>query len=187
MHPTSLLRVAALVGGLLFSGCQCTTIVYKPLKGDLRQARPILPLPPQYYRWWRQVEQCSGIRKPMRSVTFWIIAKDYFKSDTGMFARAYWGLYVLDTAVDNGEVLRERIYLAAPVALTDWLVKHEMLHALVGRDSIASPLDPWHPPLYFRDKCALLPEQHIDGYQYPPIAPPMDSIPQQIIQRIPHS
>lgn len=180
MPHVSLLRIRALLlGALCFSGCYCTSIAYPPLRGDLARATQIVPLPPQYFRWWHQVERCSGVKKSMR-VTFWVIPKDFFRADTGMYARAFWGLYVRDTVL-GGVQVRERIYLAAPWALTDWLVKHEMLHAMVGKDSTGD----WHPVEFFRDKCRLLPEQHITGYRYPPIRPPLDSIPEHLIPRIP--
>lgn len=131
---------------LLFS---CATI--SPY-GDLGRGVQLSPLPGIYHIWWKKNEECSGI-KGARKPKIYLISQDWFTYDaTG--SRAI-GLYKVDS-LKNGKVA-ERIYLIRQGAMTEWLVRHEMLHSLVPPDT--SLKDPWHPPLYFREKCRLMPDQ----------------------------
>lgn len=119
-------------------------------RSDIEYAHRIAPLPSQYFAWWRKTEECSGIKGRMR-VPFYIVPKATFRIDTATFALHLIGLYVRDTA--DAKRIVEKIYIAAPWVFTEWLVRHEMLHALLNRDSTVGG----HPLEYFEAKCDLMP------------------------------
>jgi hypothetical protein len=180
MSP-SLLRVALLAGGL-FVGCTCVSVP-QPRPGevdtDLKMATRLQPVPAIYYSWWRKTEECSGLKKRMR-VTFYAIPKYHFKADTSKLA--YLGLFIADSSARTGEI-RERIYLAAPWAYTEWLVRHEMLHSIL-RDHIPRNSD-GHPPEYFVTKCGLMNYMNKSVPTPPPLTIPSPIVPIPD-QRIPH-
>lgn len=121
-----------------------------PPRPDIEYAHRIAPLPHQYFVWWRKTEECSGIKSRMR-VTFYVIPKTAFRIDTATLALRFYGLYVRDTA--NAPRITHKIYIAAPWVFTEWLVRHEMLHAILNRDSTVAG----HPLEYFEAKCDLMP------------------------------
>ena len=180
------LRMAALLGGL-FVGCHCTSVrpqIIAPglVDTDLRSATRIMPTPAVYYSWWRKTEACSGIRKPMRA-TFYAVPKFSFKADTTSLV--YLGLYLADSNLATGHI-RERIYLAAPWAYTEWLVRHEMLHSLLrGKHHSVTG----HPPEFFVTKCALMNFQNSGRPTPPPFTTPvpLPAIPQQTLPHLPVS
>jgi hypothetical protein len=174
----SLLKSGALIGALFFSGCHCASTGASRFD-DRQVATPLLRLPPDYYRWWRRAEECAGIEKPMR-VRFYAIAKQSFRLDSVSGVR-FLGVYIADTNKVTGRIT-ERIYLAAPWMFTEWLVTHEMLHAVLQRDSVV----PGHPELYFAIRCRLMNWQHMGRLPTPPpIQAPVIPIPQQTIPHLP--
>ena len=144
MASLTLLRLGALCGAL-FVGCTCLSYRVPP---DLERAVRIFPLPREYAGWWKKTEECSGITRPMR-VSFFAVPKVKFALDTTNLR--FLGLYWSDTTKD-GKRISERIYLAAPWIYTEWLVRHEMLHAILQKDSSIAG----HPPEFFRVKCQLM-------------------------------
>lgn len=89
----------------------------------------------QYAFWWQLTESCSGL--------------------TGSFARVHWyeirGVDTYNVAGADGAAgtwWREgdRIVLAGNVLDDGRVVRHEMLHALIGAGG--------HPAAYFQDRCA---------------------------------
>jgi hypothetical protein len=91
--------------------------------------------PPAVYReWWAKTEACSGREGDMRAVAFFAVdAPD--------------GAIRLGREVAHGWWVREgnRIYLPASALSDEWLVRHEMLHALLQRGS--------HPTREFVTAC----------------------------------
>ena len=89
-----------------------------------------------YSDWWRKTEECSGRKGDMSEVTFYAV-----DAPTGAIG--------LNGTVAHGWWVRQgnRIYLPANALGEEWLVRHEMLHALLQRGS--------HPAGQFVDACHL--------------------------------
>jgi hypothetical protein len=89
-----------------------------------------------YSDWWRKTEECSGRKGDMSEVTFYAV-----DAPTGAIG--------LNGTVAHGWWVRQgnRIYLPANALGEEWLVRHEMLHALLQRGS--------HPAGQFVGACHL--------------------------------
>jgi hypothetical protein len=89
-----------------------------------------------YQAWWIKTEECSGLKGDMSQVTFYAV-----DSPSGAIS--------LGTEVAHGWWMRRgnRIYLPANALGEEWLVRHEMLHALLQRGS--------HPTEKFAEACHL--------------------------------
>jgi hypothetical protein len=96
----------------------------------------VVPTLELYHAWWTKTEECSGIRGDMSQVVFYAV-----DSPSGAIS--------LGTEVAHGWWMRNgnRIYLPANALGEEWLVRHEMLHALLQRGS--------HPPGVFVGACHL--------------------------------
>jgi hypothetical protein len=89
-----------------------------------------------YSEWWRKTEACSGRTGDMSQVTFYAVdAPSGAIGLNGTVAHGWW--------VRQGN----RIYLPANALGEEWLVRHEMLHALLKRGS--------HPNKKFVEACHL--------------------------------
>lgn len=91
--------------------------------------------PPQYDLWWRLTERCSGLSGALGAIA-WYTVPD------------------VDSLIDSplrewvrGEYIpaEHRIILAGHSRADAFVVRHEMLHALLNR--------PGHPAEYFQDRC----------------------------------
>ena len=89
-----------------------------------------------YQSWWAKTEACSGRKGDMAEVSFYAV-----DSPSGAIA--------LGTEKGHGWWVRRgnRIYLPANSLSEEWLVRHEMLHALIQRGS--------HPTEKFVAACHL--------------------------------
>lgn len=119
---------------LLGSACALPKVGGAPVAPVERAwAVPTLEL---YQEWWRKTEQCSGLSGNMETVTFYAV-----DSPSGAIS--------LGREVAHGWWIREgnRIYLPANALGEEWLVRHEMLHALLQRGS--------HPAKQFVNACHL--------------------------------
>jgi hypothetical protein len=87
-----------------------------------------MPITAEYRRWWKAMEQCSGLRGSIDRQTFWKVEA----MDRQAVARWYPGRIVLTSLFVNDSLV----------------VSHEMVHALIGR--------PGHPAEYFRRRCGDL-------------------------------
>jgi hypothetical protein len=89
-----------------------------------------------YQAWWIKTEECSGLKADMSQVTFYAV-----DSPSGAIS--------LGTEVAHGWWMRRgnRVYLPANALGEEWLVRHEMLHALIQRGS--------HPTEKFVAACHL--------------------------------
>ena len=95
-----------------------------------------LDVQPQFALWWRMTQACSGLRGDLGAV-HWYLQPDVetlqIPGDHDQQYGGYWW------AIGNRILLTEK-------AVTDgWLVRHEMLHALIGRAG--------HPRGQFFDRC----------------------------------
>jgi len=105
----------------------CTDLTY-PLPAG---AIPWTP-PARFALWWRMTESCSGKQGDLRSIR-WYIVPDAVSID-------------LDGHQVQGATLgHDRIVLADSLRLDGPLVRHEMLHALLGVDG--------HPRYAFLNAC----------------------------------
>ena len=87
-----------------------------------------------YQEWWDKTVACSGRSGKMTDVSFYAVdAPSGAIELAGELAHAWW--------VREGN----RIYLPASALGEEWLVRHEMLHALLKRGS--------HPADVFVDAC----------------------------------
>ena len=119
---------------LLFglAGCAAPRAAGAPLAPMGRSwAVPTLGL---YQEWWDKTVACSGRPGKMTEVSFYAVdAPSGAIELAGEMAHAWW--------VREGN----RIYLPANALGEEWLVRHEMLHALMQKGS--------HPPEMFVEAC----------------------------------
>src|SRR5215471_5613151 len=105
-------RAAALVASVAWG---CTNLVEPPLPSG---AVP-MAMPPQYALWWRLTERCAAQSSDLDRISWYIVpgAKDLGPSDI------------------QGEYfpLSHRIVVAGRYVADGPLVRHEMLHAILGR------------------------------------------------------
>jgi len=94
-------------------------------------ATPLIP-PPKYRVWWELVESCSGKQVPFESIAWFTVpvGELVVRGETAAGAWFVFGnrIAIVNTWSDIGPVVR-----------------HEMLHAILGKGE--------HPSEYFRDKC----------------------------------
>jgi hypothetical protein len=87
-----------------------------------------------YQEWWDKTVACSGRQGKMTDVSFYAVdAPSGAIELAGEMAHAWW--------VRQGN----RIYLPANALGQEWLVRHEMLHALLQRGS--------HPSNVYVEAC----------------------------------
>jgi hypothetical protein len=110
---------------------------------------------PQYAMWWQMTESCSGVTKPFSDIRWsYIPGGDAIVADGETAYGFYFGnsshILVGEKNLSNGP-----------------LIRHEMLHALVGGTD--------HPPPYFRDKCGGIVECGPSCQESPLPLPPADA------------
>jgi hypothetical protein len=120
-------RVAVLL--LAVSACTSPTEPHFPADAVA------LDVQPQFVLWWRMTEACSGLRGDLGAVRWYVqpgVDALHVPGDPGDYGAYWW-------ASGNRILLTEK-------AVTDgWLVRHEMLHALIGRAG--------HSRTEFVDRC----------------------------------
>ena len=92
--------------------------------------------PPVYTRWWALAESCTGVRRPLANVTWFVVPGVSLFQLGDQDVSGYW------TAGSN------RIVLADNSRLDGAVVRHEMVHALIRTSG--------HPRSTFLEKCAGL-------------------------------
>jgi len=118
---------------LALAGIACETLTDPALP----DAATILTPPPVYARWWAMTEACSGLHRDMSAVTWYVATGSLSISDgkddnlAGYYSPASNRIVLADTANLGGSVIR-----------------HEMLHALLG------PSVTGHPRDQFLGRCA---------------------------------
>ena len=118
--PAPLLMVAGLL--MTVSGCG-----FDP-EGDV----PLDP-PPVYQEWWAKTQACSGLQGDFGRLRFSVIAGRSFPCSSGQCA-GHWR---------NDH----HIFLASDWAMDEMVVRHEMLHDMIGM--------PGHPAPPFGQGCPL--------------------------------
>lgn len=113
------LRLAAVVG---LAGCG-----FEPAGGE-----PMEP-PALYREWWARTQACSGIEGNFDRIRWWVVEGDGFECPSGQCA-GRWN--------DDHD-----IYIASDYVSNEMVVRHEMLHDLIGR--------PGHPDPPFGTGCPL--------------------------------
>ena len=103
---------AAGLVALLLSACA-------PLEPSQDEA---LPQDPRYRDWFRAVVQCSGVGGRYDRIRWWVLADD------SPNAGETWG--------------RRDVYLKRRYATSAYVVKHEILHTLIGDEFHLQPA--WH-------------------------------------------
>lgn len=81
--------------------------------------------PPIYQQWWRETEACSGRRGSLQSIDWAYIPGYAFSCPSGR-------------CVGRWEP-SSRIYVAEAYRRDELVVRHEMLHALLGRAGHPNP------------------------------------------------
>ena len=105
--------LTGVIGAYLFSGCVSATTPLPP-------GSTVFTRPASYQLWWSMTEACSGLSADLSRITW------YFTPGTSQLpgrsddAQGLW--------IQNGD----RIVLADSARLIGPLVRHEMLHALIG-------------------------------------------------------
>jgi hypothetical protein len=103
---------------------------------DFPSAAEALTPPDSYIDWWRATEDCAGRHGDLSRVT-WFVIPDHasFLYGNGQYDGYWW----------NGV---HWILLAGEKVNDPMIVRHEMLHELLGRGD--------HPPEFFLRRCADL-------------------------------
>ena len=125
-------RVRDRVAVVLIAGAACTT----PTEPGFPDDAISLALQPQFALWWRMTQECSGLRGDLGAVR-WYVQPDvetlHIPGDhSGQYGGYWWAA-------------GSRILLTEKAVTDGWLVRHEMLHALIGRAG--------HPREQFVDQC----------------------------------
>jgi hypothetical protein len=94
--------------------------------------RPLAP-PPVYQEWWAKTEACSGLTGNLYRVQWSVIEGSSFPCSGGQCA-GHWSS-------------THHIFLASDWEMDEMVVRHEMLHELIGR--------PGHPNPPFGQGCPL--------------------------------
>ncbi|MGH7560033.1 MAG: hypothetical protein ACRENB_03335 [Gemmatimonadales bacterium] len=80
--------------------------------------------PPAYRVWWERTEACSGLRGAFEQMEWFVVPGDRFACPSGTCA---------------GRWEPGRIFLASAWAHDEMVVRHEILHALIGRGGHPNP------------------------------------------------
>lgn len=123
-------RACLLLSLSCLSACEAPTAPL-PLPDGARE----YVAPPVYTRWWAATAACASRSIPTDRIRWYVVPGDSIQVPTGGWAAGYY---------DEGS---DRIVLASSAQFSGGTVRHEMLHALLGRGVRG------HPPRYFQDRC----------------------------------
>lgn len=115
---------------VIAAACQAPTEVSLPAKAQLIEA------PPAYALWWQVTESCSGLTGDLSKVRFYVVPGVNTIADGSDQSLGMW--------YSSGN----RIVLAGGHELDPRVVRHEMLHALIGPTNGEG-----HPNEYFVQRC----------------------------------
>ncbi len=126
-------RIATAAAGLaLLLGCQG----FEPVS-PLPSGAIAIEAPANYQLWWEKTESCSGLSADYASVEWYVVpGVTTFPTEDGEKV----GLWVRSAGAT-------RIIIAGFYRDSELVVRHEILHELLGREG--------HPEDYFRDRCRL--------------------------------
>lgn len=130
-HALDRLAIMASVGTLIL-GCAAL----EP-SSPLPQGAIQIEAPVSYGTWWLRTEACAELTGRMDNVTWYVVpGVTTFQTESGEKV-GFW------TKSSEGT----RIILAGDYRDHELVVRHEILHDLLGREG--------HPESYFRDRCQL--------------------------------
>jgi hypothetical protein len=93
--------------------------------------------PAAYADWFRRTEACSGLSKNFSTIQWYVVeGVETFPTSAGPKV----GMWIREGNTD-------RIVIAGNYSDTEMVVRHEMLHALLGEEG--------HPASYFVERCHL--------------------------------
>jgi hypothetical protein len=126
-------RLAILASaGTLVLGCAALEPTSSLPEGAVQIEAPM-----SYGAWWFKTEMCAQLTGHMDKVTWYVVpGVSTFQTESGDKV-GFW------TKSPNGT----RIILAGDYRDHELVVRHEILHELLGREG--------HPESYFRDRCHL--------------------------------
>lgn len=126
-------RLAILASGAtLVLGCS----VLDPVSDLPAGAVEFVP-PTSYAGWWDKTQSCAGLTSSMENVTWYVVpGVRTFPTEAGDKV-GFWSRSRVGT----------RIIFAGDYRDHELVVRHEILHELLGREG--------HPDEYFRDRCRL--------------------------------
>jgi len=126
-------RFATAAAGLaLLLGCQG----FEPVS-QLPDGAISLTAPASYLLWWDKTQDCSGLTADFAGVDWYVVpGVATFPTEDGEKV----GLWIRSGGAT-------RIIIAGDYRDSELVVRHEILHELLGREG--------HPEDYFRDRCRL--------------------------------
>jgi hypothetical protein len=126
-------RLAILASaGTLILGCAALEPTSSLPEGAVQMEAPM-----SYQLWWHKTEGCAELTGRMEAVTWYVVpGVSTFPTESGDKV-GFW------TKSPDGT----RIILAGDYRDHELVVRHEILHELLGREG--------HPEMYFRDRCQL--------------------------------
>lgn len=117
--------------------CACRNAT-APLPDGARRFAP----PPVYARWWGLTEACAGRAGDFAAYSWYVVPGNFTPLPSNPYAAGY------------ADVTARRIILAGSIWDSGGDVRHEMLHALLGREYTRDSPAVAHPPEYFQGRCA---------------------------------
>ena len=120
---------------LVLCACRDATA---PLPDGARRFEP----PPVYARWWALTEGCAGRAGNFAAYSWYVVPGNYAPLPSNPYAAGY------------ADVVARRIVLSESLWDSGGDVRHEMLHALLGREYARDSPALVHPPEYFQGRCA---------------------------------
>jgi hypothetical protein len=137
MTPRSLFRrLPRTLAILALSGACREILLSAPVAPELPPNAEALTPPDSYADWWKATQECAGIQGDLSRITWFVIpGHASFLYENGKYDGYWW----------NGV---HWILLAGEKVNDPLIVRHEMLHELLGRGD--------HPAEYFQGRCANL-------------------------------
>ena len=133
---TLITRSSVALGATLAIAGGCRDLPLAPAAPELPAGAEVLVPLATYADWWNETEQCGGLEGDMSRVTWFVIPnRTTFVYEDGQYDGYWW----------NGV---HWILLAGDKVANGMIVRHEMLHELLGRGD--------HPAEYFQERCADL-------------------------------
>lgn len=151
----------ALGGALGPSACRDVLAPY-PLPAGAARFAP----PPAYARWWALVEACAGRAGDYGAWSWYTAPRGALKAGG------------LGDAAGYADPVARRIVVTAGLESDGGVVRHEILHAVLGPAYATGGDAQQHPPAYFQDRCAgvvYCPQDGCADAGPPPAAAPADA------------
>jgi len=129
-------RSSAAVAATLAMAGSCRDFPLAPVPPDLPAGAEALTPLATYADWWGETEQCAGLHGDMARVHWFVIPnRTSFVYGDGQYDGYWWN--------DVHWIL-----LAGDKVTNGMIVRHEMLHELLGRGD--------HPAEYFQQRCGAV-------------------------------